>query len=340
WILSRLFVEKAFSEEAKAFGDRIIHDIKNQFVQKLRRAEWMSKDVRDVAIEKVHRIVQKIGYPTKSPDILNASAIQKYYESVAISNNSYFANTLAVTRFDSHRQWSKLGKPTNRDEWLMTAVTVNVSEPLFKAGVISHLPSLQAYYNPPGNEIVFPAGIMQPPIFYDASLPPYISYGPFGSISGHELTHAFDSSGRHYDETGNFTDWWDPPTITAFKQKTQCFVDQYSNFTILDPQGQPLHINGQLTLGENIADAGGLSAAYHAWKEIEKEEPAQLLPGLQGWTKEQVFFLTYPSLFCGKIRAESAVQRVFRDPHSPPWARIIVRLSLSFSIWRSARMAS
>ncbi|KAL8870319.1 MAG: hypothetical protein Q9174_003614, partial [Haloplaca sp. 1 TL-2023] len=321
----RLFVEKAFSEEAKAFGDRIIHDIKNQFVQKLRGAEWMSKDVRDVAIEKVHRIVQKIGYPTKSPDILDASAIQKYYESVPIFNTSYFANTLAVTRFDSHRQWSKLGKPTNRDEWLMTAVTVN------------------AYYNPPGNEIVFPAGIMQPPIFYDASLPPYISYGPFGSISGHELTHgifphpthittlstnplpdtAFDSSGRHYDETGNFTDWWDPPTITAFKHKTQCFVDQYSNFTILDPQGQPLHINGQLTLGENIADAGGLSAAFHAWREIEKKEPAQLLPGLQAWTKEQVFFLSYPSLFCGKIRAESAVQRVYRDPHSPPWARII-----------------
>ncbi|KAL8932397.1 MAG: hypothetical protein Q9211_006338, partial [Gyalolechia sp. 1 TL-2023] len=171
WILSKFFVEEAFSKDAKAFGDQIIHDIKDQFVQKLRTTEWMSEDVRRTAIEKVHRIVQKIGYPTRSPNILDASAIQEYYEGVHVSNESYFDNTVAIAKFKSHREWSKLGKPTNRDEWLMTAVTVN------------------AYYNPPGNEIVFPAGIMQPPIFYDPSLPPYISYGPFGSISGHELTH-------------------------------------------------------------------------------------------------------------------------------------------------------
>ncbi|KAL8702218.1 MAG: hypothetical protein Q9201_004522 [Fulgogasparrea decipioides] len=305
WILSKFFVQEAFSEDAKAFGDQIIHGIKEQFVQKLRVAEWMSKDVRDVAIEKVHRIVQKIGYPTKSPDLLNATAIEIYYKDVKISNNNHFANALTIAKFDSHREWSKLGRPTNRDEWLMTAVTVN------------------AYYNPPGNEIVFPAGIMQPPIFYDPSLPPYISYGPFGSISGHELTHAFDSNGRHYDENGNYTDWWNEQTVQAFKERAECFVDQYSNFTILDPQGKKLHVNGRLTLGENIADAGGLTAAFHAWKEIEKKEPGQLLPGLQHFTKEQIFFITYPSLFCGKIRQESAVNRIYKDPHSPPWARIL-----------------
>ncbi len=182
----------------------------------------------------------------------------------------------------------------------------------------------QAYYNPPGNEIVFPAGIMQPPIFYDPSLPPYISYGPFGSISGHELTHAFDSNGRHYDQNGNYTDWWDDQTVDAFKAKEQCFVDQYSNFTILDPQGHELHVNGRLTLGENIADAGGLSAAYHAWKKIEEKRSSQLLPGLQHFTKEQMFFITYPSLFCGKARQERAVFLIHKDPHSPSWARILV----------------
>ncbi|KAI4247622.1 MAG: hypothetical protein LQ352_006111 [Teloschistes flavicans] len=302
WILSRLFIEKAFSEDAKAFGDQIIHDIKDQFAEKLRNAEWMSRDVQDIAIEKVHRIIQKIGYPTKNPDLLDASAVRKYYEGVRVSNDSYFANTLGIAEFKSRQEWAKLGKPTNRDEWLMTA----------------------AYYNPPLNEIVFPAGIMQPPIFYDPSLPSYISYGPFGSISGHELTHAFDSNGRHYDETGNYTDWWDDGTIRAFKEKAECFVDQYSNFSILDPEGKKLHVNGRLTLGENIADAGGLSAAFHAWKKIEEKEPGQLLPGLQQYTKEQMFFITYPSLFCGKIRQESAVNRIYKDAHAPPWARILV----------------
>ncbi|KAL8775638.1 MAG: hypothetical protein Q9209_000134 [Squamulea sp. 1 TL-2023] len=166
---------------------------------------------------------------------------------------------------------------------------------------------------------------MQPPIFYDPSLPPYISYGPFGSISGHELTHAFDSGGRHFDQNGNYTDWWDDQTVQAFKARTDCFVEQYSNFTILDPEGRTLHVNGKLTLGENIADAGGLSAAFHAWKEIEKKQPGQLLPGLQQFTKEQMFFITYPSLFCGKTRQERAVNLIFKDPHSPSWARILVR---------------
>ncbi|KAL9596977.1 MAG: hypothetical protein Q9219_005446 [cf. Caloplaca sp. 3 TL-2023] len=314
WILSKFFIEESFSPEAKAFGDQIIYDIKDQFVQKLRATEWMSKDVRAVAIEKglwvknlpVHRIVQKIGYPTKSPNLLDSSAIQNYYEPVNISNATYFGNTLAIAKFKSHQEWSKLGKPTNRDEWLMTAVTVN------------------AYYNPSGNEIVFPAGIMQPPIFYDPSLPPYISYGPFGSISGHELTHAFDSNGRHYDQNGNYTDWWTSDTIDAFQKKAECFVDQYAQFSILDPQGEKLHVNGRLTLGENIADAGGLSAAYHAWKAIEEKDPAPLLPGLQEFTKEQLFFITYPSLFCGKTRRERAVNLIYKDPHAPAWARILV----------------
>ncbi|KAI4179379.1 MAG: hypothetical protein LQ348_005409 [Seirophora lacunosa] len=324
WILSKFFIEEAFSKEAKAFGDQIIYDIKDQFIEKLRVAEWMSPDVREVAIEKgtnirfhraipwpnavkVHRIVQKIGYPTKSPNILDPQAIQEYYDDVHITNTTYFGNVLAIAKFKSRHEWAKLGKPTDRDEWLMTAVTVN------------------AYYNPPGNEIVFPAGIMQPPIFYDPSLPPYISYGPFGSISGHELTHAFDSNGRHYDQIGNYTDWWNNETVQAFKEKAECFVDQYSNFSIVDLQGKDLHVNGRLTLGENMADAGGLSAAFHAWKQIEEKHRGQLLPGLQDFTKEQLFFITYPSLFCGKTRQERAVNLIYKDPHSPSWARILVR---------------
>lgn len=219
---------------------------------------------------------------------------------------AYFDNALSIAIFDTKREWSALGKPTNRDEWGMTADTVN------------------AYYNPAGNEIVFPAGIMQAPVFYDPSIPQYLSYGAFGSVSGHELSHAFDSTGRHYDETGNFTDWWDNKTIESFIDKASCFVDQYYNFTVPNPNGVPLHVNGKLTLGENIADAGGLNAAFAAWKEMDVDEPEELLPGLQHFSKEQMFFISYSNWWCGKTRPETAVNLVYRDPHSPTWARILV----------------
>ena len=308
WILSKFFVEKAFSEQAKEFGDQIIYDIKDQFIEKLKRAEWMSKDVRDLGIKKVHNIVQKIGYPTKSPDIRDSSALNYYYEEVNITSTTYFANALSIAKFDVKHEWSALGKPTNRDEWGMTADTVN------------------AYYNPPGNEIVFPAGIMQAPVFYDPSIPQYLSYGAFGSVSGHELSHAFDSTGRHYDENGNYTDWWNNKTVEAFEEKAQCFIDQYHEFTVPNPKGEPLHINGKLTLGENIADAGGVNAAFKAWKKRDEKNPEQLLPGLQHFSKEQMFFISYSNWWCGKSRPETAVNLVYRDPHSPGWARVLVSL--------------
>ena len=251
--------------------------------------------------------MQKIGYPVKSPDIRNATTIKVYYESVNITSTNYFSNALSIAEFDVNKMWSALGKPTNRDEWGMSAETVN------------------AYYNPPGNEIVFPAGIMQKPVFYEPSIPQYLSYGAFGAVSGHELSHAFDSTGRHYDQTGNYTDWWDDATVKAFEEKVQCFVRQYEDFTVPDAEGKLLHVNGRLTLGENIADAGGLNAAFGAWKAVEAEQQSQLLPGLQDFTKEQLFFISYANWWCGKSRPEAAVTAIYRDPHAPMWARVLVR---------------
>ena len=257
----------------------------------------------------MHAIVQKIGYPTKSPDIRNSSALQAYYDSVEISPQAYFNNTISIAQFNTREEWAALGKPTNRDEWGMTADTVN------------------AYYNPPGNEIVFPAGIMQKPVFYDPSVPQYLTYGAFGAVSGHELSHAFDSTGRHYDQRGNYTDWWNNATVQAFKEKAQCFINQYEDFTVTNPHGEDLHLNGRLTLGENIADAGGLNAAFKAWKANENNNGAsQTLPGLQDFSKEQLFFVSYANWWCGKTRPETAIELVFRDPHAPTWARILVSL--------------
>lgn len=171
WILSRFYILDAFPEESKKLGDQIVSDIKERFVFTLDQTNWMSSEVRKLGIQKVSNIVQKIGYPTKSPNVMDPADVEKYYQSLSISNDTYFENGLAVSRFVVEKEWSELGKPTNRDQWGMTAPTVN------------------AYYNPPGNEIVFPAGIMQPPVFYGKGAPLYLSYGAFGAVSGHELSH-------------------------------------------------------------------------------------------------------------------------------------------------------
>lgn len=182
---------------------------------------------------------------------------------------------------------------------------------------------------------------MQAPVFYDPAVPIYLSYGAFGSVSGHELSHgkrnspsprcrlakipqAFDSTGRHFDETGNFTEWWDNKTVESFQNKTQCFIDQFHEFTVPGPDHKALHVNGRLTLGENIADAGGLSASFAAWKEVEKSRPSELLPGLQNFSKDQLFFISYANWWCDKEREASAIEKIYQDPHAPKWARILV----------------
>ncbi|CZR58105.1 related to endothelin-converting enzyme 1 [Phialocephala subalpina] len=320
WILSRFFVEKAFSEKAKGFGDQIVSDIKETFIGKLQKTTWMDKSVIELAIEKVHKIVQKIGYPTKSPDIMDPPSLHNYYQSINITPSTFFQNTLNMNRFDVARQWSSLGKPVDRDEWGMTVPTVN------------------AYYNPPGNEIVFPAGIMQFPVF-DVNVPQYLSYGAFGSVSGHELSHAFDSTGRHYDQNGNYTDWWTNSTVEGFKERAECFVNQYAEYTVPGPDDKPLHVNGKLTLGENIADAGGVTAAFAAWQKRRAETPNEDLPGLDFFSQEQMFFVSYANWWCGKSRKETAINRIYTDPHAPKWARILGTMANSRDFKESFKCA-
>lgn len=305
WSLSRFYVLDSFPEESKKLGDQIVSDIKERFVFTLDQTSWMSPEVRKLGIQKVGNIIQKIGFPTQSPNVLDPEDVKNYYNKLEISEGSFFENELAVAKFDLKNEWSKLGQPTDRYEWGMSAPTVN------------------AYYSPPGNEIVFPAGIMQAPVFYGSSAPLYLAYGAFGAVSGHELSHAFDSSGRHYDETGNYTDWWDDKTVEAFEERAQCFVDQYSKFTVEGPGGRVLNVNGRLTLGENIADAGGLTASFHAWKKHDEAKPDLHLPGLDKFTKEQLFFISYSNWWCGKTTKEAAEKAIFSDPHSPKKARII-----------------
>lgn len=303
WIESAFFVREAFSPEAKTFGERIIADIEDVFEAKLKTYEWMSDEVKELAVQKVLNMVEKIGYPDISPNVTDPKALADFYATLNVTD-SWFENGLAYNNFTISGSWSDLNHPTDKDRWFMTSPTVN------------------AYFNPPSNEIAFPAGIMQQPLF-NLDLPEYVSYGAFGAVAGHELTHAFDSSGSHYDENGAYRDWWDNATLAAFENKTQCFIDQFSKYSIITPAGEELHINGELTQGENVADTGGLSAAFTAWKKRNEAEPNQLLPGLEEYSREQLFYLAFGGVWCGERRPAEAVRRIYSDPHSPPNVRIL-----------------
>jgi endothelin-converting enzyme len=303
WYLSRFFVEAAFSAKAKDMGNQIIKDIKDQFISRIKTLDWMEDDVKKLAIQKVNNIEQKVGYPSASPDIMDPKALRDYYKGQEVTSN-FFDNILSSRTFSVQQSWDKLGKPTDRAQWEMTSPEVN------------------AYYNPAGNEIVFPAGILQFPMFGE-ELPSYINYGAFGAVAGHELSHAFDNSGRHYDVDGHYANWWTNDTIDAFEKRADCFVDEYAKFTAPGPNGTTLHVNGRQTLGENIADAGGLAATYNVWQKHRESYPDEDLPGLaEHFTQEQLFYIAYGTVWCSKY-TDSALQRtIVTDPHSPNYARI------------------
>lgn len=315
WVASRFYIANRFSPSSKARAEKIVDSIKSGFASILQSKDWMVVEDRKVAVEKALAIDQKIGYPTSNPDILDASAVQKYYANLAIDKESYFSNKINVARFGLLKEWSRLTEPTDRSEWDMYATTVN------------------AYYNPSGNEITFPAAILRAPVLYDDFVPAYLSYGSFGAIAGHEISHAFDSTGSHYDKNGNLTEWWEDKTRQEFEKKTKCFVDQYAKFAVEGPSGAQ-NVNSKLTLGENIADAGGAHVAFEAWKKSEANSPSAVIPGLERFSKDQVFWLSFGNWWCSKTTPERAVQRLFSDTHAPKSVRILVSgTSLSNSIW-------
>jgi predicted metalloendopeptidase len=231
--------------------------------------------------------MRKIGYPDEWRD----------YSALRIDPTAPgVVNLRRAQEFEAARQLAKIGKPVNRKEWLMSPPTVN------------------AYYNPPVNEIVFPAGILMPPQF-DANAPDPVNYGAIGMVIGHELTHGFDDEGRQYDAQGNLKDWWTPDDAKKFDERAQKVVEQYNGYVAVDT----LHVNGKLTLGENIADLGGITVAFYAMQKAMKGKP-ELSYG--GFTKEQLFFLSYAQAWRRKMRPEIERLRTLTDPHSPAAYRV------------------
>ncbi len=281
--LGELYVEKYFPAEAKARMAELVNNLREVFKDRLQHLSWMSDETRGKALAKFDRFTQKIGHPDKFRD----------YSSVEIKRDDYLGNVKRADAFDTQRRLVRVGKPVDKSEWEMTPPTVN------------------AYFNPLFNEIVFPAGILQPP-FFDLSLDDAVNYGAIGAVIGHEITHGYDDEGRHYDANGNLVEWWTEKDSKEFEDRAQKVVDEYDKFEALPG----LHVNGKLTLGENIADLGGVSIAYDALQRALKKDPSKR-KNIDGLTPEQRFFLSFGQIWHTNIRDAEAKRLVTVDPHSP-----------------------
>jgi len=279
--LGQVYVEKYFGPDAKQRAARMVKGVQEAMERDLNQLPWMSDTTKKKALEKLHGMANKIGYPDKWRD----------YGKLEVVRSDYAGNGNRGTRFEYQRQLAKIGQPVDRGEFGMTPPTVN------------------AYYNGQMNDINFPAGILQPPLF-DAKSDDAPNYGNTGGTVGHELTHGFDDEGRQFDATGNLKDWWTPEDGKEFERRAACISDQYSGYTIIDD----IKINGKLTLGEDTADLGGLILAFSAWKEATRD---QKLEPIEGFTPEQRFFIGYGQSWCSNERDEEKRVRATVDPHSP-----------------------
>lgn len=285
-LLGQIFVQKYFPGEAKKRMDELVNNLQIAFDKRIAQLDWMSDTTKQKAKEKLSAIMKKIGYPDQ----------WKSYDDVTITRTDFYGNMRSIAKHDYKESIAKIGKPVDKTEWQMTAPTVN------------------AYYNPTFNEIVFPAGILQFP-FFELKADDAINYGAIGMVIGHEMTHGFDDQGRQYDAQGNLTDWWTKTDAEKFTAKAKGVIDQYNAYTVLDS----LHVNGALTLGENLADIGGLAIAYDAFKLTQQGKGAEKI---DGFTPDQRFFLGYAQVWRLVDRPESMRTRITTDPHSPEEFRV------------------
>lgn len=279
--LGEVYVERAFPPATKQRADKMIGDLHRTIESRISKLDWMGEETRQKALEKLGTFVAKIGYPDEWRD----------YSTLEIGTASYLANVRAGNAFELRRNLNKIGQPIDRNEWGMAPQTIN------------------AYYNPVMNEIVFPAAIMQPP-FFDGEMDDAVNYGAMGSVIGHEFMHGFDDQGSRFDARGNMASWWTDEDRSRFEERTAKLVEQYSGFVAVDD----LHVNGELTLGENIGDLAGLTMSYHA---LESTFPGPEREEIDGFTPEQRFFLSWAQAWRNNYRPEALKLQVNTNPHSP-----------------------
>ncbi|MGD0368952.1 MAG: M13 family metallopeptidase [Acidobacteriaceae bacterium] len=284
--LGQEFVARTFAPNTKQKVLVMTDQIEQAMQQEIENLDWMSPATKQAAIAKLHIVQNKIGYPDKWRD----------YSSLTIERNDYFGNVVRARIFEEKRDWAKVGKPVDRNEWFMSPPTVN------------------AYYDPQMNNINFPAGVLQPPL-YDPKEDDAPNYGDTGGTIGHELTHGFDDEGRQFDGQGNLRDWWTPADAKGFEDRINCQRDQYANYIIVDD----IHINSKLTSGEDVADLGGTLLAYLAWK---KQTAEMHLEPQDSFTPDQRFFIGYAQWACENERPENLRVNAVTDPHSPGKYRV------------------
>jgi putative endopeptidase len=287
--LGKAYVEQRFSPEDKARNLEIARNIEAAMGRDLTTLSWMSEPTKVQAQKKLAAITNNIGYPDRWRD----------YSKLEIVRGDALGNAQRAAAFERARHLAKIGKPVDKTEWEMSPPTVN------------------AYYNPQMNSVNFPAGILQPP-YYDPAMDDAVNYGQGGGLEGHELTHGFDDEGRQFDANGNLKDWWTAEDNKRFDQRADCVVKEYDGFTAVDT----LHVNGRLTLGENIADLGGLKLGYLAWESLQNQPGAAKEPDLAGMSPAQQFFVAYAQSWCQNNRPEELRLRVQTDPHSPEEFRV------------------
>lgn len=290
-LLAQPFITQRFGGDSKAKADGMVRAISAAFVDAAARLDWMDPKSRERAIKKSQQMAFLIGYPHK----------WRAYDFV-VDAKAHAENMLQSRKAEVTRVLAKIGKPLDRQEWMMSPPTVN------------------AYYDPQKNHMVFPAGILQPP-FFDAKAAVAVNLGGIGMVIGHELTHGFDDEGAQFDGDGNLKNWWEGATSTEFEKRTACVADQYDHFEVLPG----LKVNGKLTLGENIADMGGLKLAFAAYRQLRKD--AKEIHVADGLSEDQQFFLAHAQVWCGKARPDYVRQMIQTNPHSPPQFRVMGPLS-------------
>ena len=279
--VGQMYVKNYFPAEAKQRMEQLVKNLQWALGERIKASTWMTDQTKKNALEKLAAFTVKIGYPDKWRD----------YSALTIGTESYYANVMNSRRFDMAYNMSKIGKKVDPTEWQMTPQTVN------------------AYYDPTTNEICFPAGILQPP-FFDMNADDAANYGAIGVVIGHEMTHGFDDQGRNYDKDGNLSDWWTEKDAATFKEKAQLIVDHFNSIEV----APGVYANGEFTLGENIADNGGLNVSYTAFQKAKKD--GQIKGEMDGFTPEQRFFLAYAAVWAANIREAEILRRTKTDPHA------------------------
>ncbi|KAG0277094.1 hypothetical protein BGZ95_006521 [Linnemannia exigua] len=308
-MVGHYFIQEIFKGNSRQEVMAIIDNILASYEKDFPTLDWLDMVTRNGAIQKLKSIVKTIGYSTEDPDVTSPQSLGEYYKGYAVSANDYFTNQLQYNIWRISNQFTQLNRPIKRNAMSLAPATVN------------------AYNLQSSNSINFAAGVLQMPYFH-VDNPEYVNYGAIGAVAGHEIGHGFDITGRRYDAIGGLKNWWTEATAKAFNEKAQCFVDQYGNFTIRGPDNKDYNLNGRLTLDENLADNGGLKMSFNAWQTRIKYDPNGQrtnnfkLPGLDMYTPEQLFFVSYGRLWCEKIRPEALVNQIRIKNHSPTKWRI------------------